>query len=102
MRRKIHAVDFDGYLCRSVWPGLGKPVRWRIWWFKRLQRKGDILILWTCRAGAALAEAVEWCKQQGLVFDAVNENWPERVRLYGNDSRKIGADVYHDDKNGWI
>ena len=33
------------------------------------------------------------------MFDAVNENLPERIALYNNDCRKIGADYYIDDKN---
>jgi len=33
-----------------------------------------------------------------LEFDAVNANLPEMNALYGNDSRKIGADFYIDDK----
>lgn len=31
-------------------------------------------------------------------FDAVNENLPEMVEWYGNDSRKVHADCYIDDK----
>ena len=26
-----------------------------------------------------LDNAVEWCKEHGLVFDAINENLPERI-----------------------
>ena len=34
----------------------------------------------------------------GLTFDAVNENLPERIEMFGNDPRKIGADEYWDDR----
>ena len=59
-----------------------------------LQEKaaGNKLILWTCRAGKALTDATEWCCEQGLTFDAVNDNLPEIVELYGNNSRKITCD----------
>lgn len=43
--------------------------------------------------------AVEWCRLQGLVFDAVNEPLPEQIKRWGNDTRKIYADYYIDDKN---
>jgi hypothetical protein len=33
------------------------------------------------------------------VFDAYNENLPERIAEYGGDCRKISADFYVDDKN---
>ena len=36
---------------------------------------------------------------QGLVFDAVNEPLPEQIKQWGNDTRKIYADYYIDDKN---
>ncbi len=42
--------------------------------------------------------AVEWCRQQGLTFDAVNDNLPETIDLYGTNSRKISCDYYIDDK----
>ena len=53
----------------------------------------------TSRAGADLENAVEWCRLQGLVFDAVNEPLPEQIKRWGNDTRKIYADYYIDDKN---
>ena len=48
--------------------------------------------------GEKLQEAVEWCRQHGLEFDAVNENLPETVEWYGTDCRKVFADVYIDGK----
>ena len=45
-----------------------------------------------------LDAAIAWCKEQGITFDYINENAPERVGTYGGDSRKISADVYIDDK----
>ena len=45
-----------------------------------------------------LEAAVEWCKTQGIVFDAVNAPLPEQIQRWGNDTRKIYADFYIDDK----
>lgn len=95
---KIIAVDFDGTLFTEEYPNIGKP-KWRVInWCKERQVKGDILILWTCREGEYLQEAIEMCKDVGLVFDYVNENVPLRIKRCGNDCRKIGADIYLDDK----
>ena len=33
-----------------------------------------------------------------LEFDAVNDNVPEVIDYYGNNSRKISCDIYIDDK----
>ena len=95
---QIIAVDFDGTLCYSEWPALGEPNTELIEYLKRWKRGGNKLILWTCRAGEALERAVLWCTQQELEFDAINDNLPEIVEKYGNNSRKITCDYYIDDR----
>lgn len=92
------AVDFDGTLCYSSWPGLGEPNLPLIKYLKQWKADGNKLILWTCRAGDELSQAVEWCREQQLEFDAINDNLPEVVEKYGNNSRKISCDYYIDDK----
>ncbi len=99
MDYKIIAVDFDGTLCFSDWPALGEPNKPLITYLKKQQEAGNKLILWTCRAGKPLKDATAWCHSQGLSFDAINDNLPEIVELYGNNSRKITCDIYIDDKN---
>lgn len=99
---KIIAVDFDGTLCKADWPEIGAPNLRLIDWLKERRRTGDKLILWTCRCGEMLEKAVVWCSVWGLTFDAVNANLPENVKQYGNDCRKVYADIYLDDKNGYI
>lgn len=37
-------------------------------------------------------------QNQGIVFDAVNEPLPEQIARWNNDTRKIYADFYIDDK----
>lgn len=95
----VWAVDFDGTLCENRWPNIGLPNSELIALLRVAQRRGTKLILWTCREGEALDEAVAWCREQGLVFDSVNENLPSRVAYYRNNPRKIGADLYIDDRS---
>jgi len=97
-RRVIIAVDFDGVLCEDQWPQIGPEKKDIIELAKYRKQAGAALILWTCRCGEQLDEAVAWCRERGLEFDAVNENLPERVAFYGTESRKISADEYWDDK----
>lgn len=99
---KIYAVDFDGTLCEGNFPKIGEPIQANIDYVKGLKDEGHKIILWTCRVGNLLDEAVEWCKEQGLEFDAVNENLEEIIKQYGGDSRKVTADYYIDDKNLYI
>ena len=94
----IIAVDFDGVICAHRFPEIGEPNLAIINKLIEMKGFGNKIILWTCREGRPLTEALEWCKKQGLVFDAVNENVPE---LKNKDFafRKIYADVYLDDRN---
>lgn len=96
---KIIAVDFDGTLCENKWPEIGEPNEELIEYLKDRQKVGDKLILWTCRAEELLKEAVYWCLDKELVFDAVNENLPETIKWMGGDTRKIFADEYIDDRS---
>jgi hypothetical protein len=70
-----------------------------------LQKKGHKLILHTYRTGSLLDEAVEYCKQNGVEFYAVNKNYPEEV-ITEDTPRKLNVDVFIDDRNvggflGW-
>ena len=94
----IYAVDFDGTLCEDQFPAIVKPNISLIKYLAKKRVEGDKLILWTCRAGERLQEAVRWCKEYGLEFDAVNENLAEMISYYGVDCRKVFADIYIDDK----
>lgn len=93
------AVDFDGTLCSDEFPEIGRPNTYLISLLKRLKADyGVKLILWTNREGELLEKAVKACEGWGITFDAVNANLPERMAKYGNDCRKVGADLYIDDK----
>lgn len=95
----IIAVDFDGVLIpNGHWPGVGEPNDALIEWLKFSRAIGIKVILWTNRTGKALQAAVEFCKKYGLEFDAVNDNIPEVMAQFGENSRKITADLYLDDK----
>lgn len=96
--RDVWAVDFDGTLCKNAWPDIGEANEPLIEQLILARNSGIAVVLWTCREGEALARAVLWCAQFGLYFDAVNRNVPERMALYGQDSRKVSANVYIDDR----
>ena len=98
MDNKIYAVDFDGTLSFGDWPEVGPANKELISFLLSRKSCGDKLILWTCRVGTALQDAIDFCAQRGLVFDAVNDNLPEVVERYGANSRKITCDYYVDDR----
>lgn len=92
------AVDFDHTLCHSVWPGTGEPNRPVIEKLKKLQAEGHHLILWTCREGDLLDQAIAWCRNYGLEFEAINDNPKWLQEKFGNNCRKIGVDYFLDDR----
>ena len=97
-KQEIIAVDFDGTLCENKWPGIGAP---NIPLFNYLflrKKNGAKLILWTCRTGERLAEAIKWCGEHGLYFDAINEDIPDVISEFGPSGRKVFATEYIDDR----
>ena len=96
---KVIAVDFDGCLCEAKWPGIGEARQPVIDTLIRERENGAKLILWTCREGATLQAAIMWCLKHDLKFDAVNDNLEENKEHFGNNSRKVWATEYWDDKS---
>jgi len=95
---KIIAVDFDGCLVTNRFPDIGEPIPETIAALKREQENGAKVILWTCRVGERQEAAEEWCAQQGIRLDAVNDNLQEMKEFFGNDTRKVFANEYWDDR----
>jgi len=98
------AVDFDGTLCEYAFPEIGQQTEDQIKLMQHLikmREDGHKLILWTNRGDSeeypVLTQAIIWCRERGLEFDAINENLPTTKKLSG-PSPKIMADVYLDDK----
>lgn len=89
----IIAVDFDDTL--KINNNANVPLINRL---LREQKNGNIIILWTCRAGDSLKQAVEFLARHGLRPNYVNSNAVETIRRFGYDPRKVFADIYIDDK----
>ena len=104
-KKLVIAIDFDGTIVEDSYPKIGKPKMFAFETLKRLQNDGHRLILWTYRIDIRLKEAVDFCKQNGIEFYAVNKSFPEEQFDYSK-SRKIHADIFIDDRNiggfvGW-
>ncbi|MDA3930078.1 MAG: hydrolase [Prolixibacteraceae bacterium] len=92
------AVDFDGTIVEHKYPKIGKEIPFAFQTLKMLQEKEHLLILWTYRAGRYLDEAVEYCKQNGIEFYAINSSYPDQI-MDETISRKIDCDLFIDDRN---
>ena len=98
----ILAVDFDGTLVEFTYRGIGEPIWPAVDAVKSYKKAGYKIILWSCRTDdnedKELSSAVKFCSEiLGIEFDAVNDNIPEVLAIYGN-TRKIHANIYFDDK----
>lgn len=94
------AVDFDGTIVEHRYPEIGEEIPFATETLKMLIKDHHKLILWSVREGELLREAVEWCRERGVEFYAVNKDFPEedeqRNKVF---SRKLKADYFIDDRN---
>ena len=95
----IIAVDFDGTIVEHKYPSIGKEIPFAIDTLKKLSDERHKLILWSVREGKLLEDAVNYCKERGLEFYAVNTNYPEEKADHQHFSRKLKADIFIDDRN---
>ena len=94
------AVDFDGTIVEHRYPQIGPEIPFAIDTLKMLIRDHHKIILWTVREGEMLDEAVNWCRERGVEFYAVNRDHPEETTNNNQHfSRKIKVDYFIDDRN---
>ena len=94
------AIDFDGTIVEHRYPEIGPERPFATETLRMLIRDRHQLILWTVREGRLLDEAVEWCRQRGVEFWAVNRDFPEEnIERNEHFSRKLKVDLFIDDRN---
>ena len=94
------AVDFDGTIVENRYPKIGDEIPFATDTLKMLIEERHQLILWTCREGQLLEDALAWCDQRGIRFYAINRDYPEETTENNPSfSRKIKADMFIDDRN---
>ena len=94
------AVDFDGTIVEHRYPKIGKELPFATQTLRMLIEDRHKLILWSVREGKLLEEAVEWCRERGIEFYAVNKDFPEEdLEKNQHFSRKLKADIWIDDRN---
>lgn len=94
------AVDFDGTIVTDAYPQIGREQPFAIDTLKMLIQDRHKLILWTVREGKYLDDAVNWCRERGVEFYAVNRDYPEEEMANNNHfSRKLKVDMWIDDRS---
>ena len=102
MIKEIYAFDFDGTIVTNEFPQIGMPINNTIELIKKVKNDGHYIILNTMRDGDLLLDAVKFCQNLGITFDAVNDNLPHMKEFYKNNPRKIFANYYVDDHNLFV
>lgn len=93
-------VDFDGTIVEDKFPEIGKEIPFATDTLKMLIKEHHRLILWTVREGKYLEDAVNWCRERGVEFYAVNRDYPEETTDNNQHfTRKLKADLWIDDRN---
>lgn len=95
---KVIAVDFDETITDNTpYPVTGVVRLDAKKYLKLLYEQGYTLILWTCRSGQYLCDAINVLKENNIYqyFSGINQ---DTVLRY-TPSRKIVADFYIDDKS---
>ena len=95
---KYVAIDFDGTIVDDSYPGIGeiKPLAKQV--INKFVEQGGRVMIHTCRDGVHEEMVKNFLKSNEISFDTINENHPEMMAKYKNDPRKLGADLYIDDK----
>lgn len=90
----VIAIDFDGTITtKNCFPDISEIRPHAREAINNFQKAGHKCILWTCREGRYLQDAMDFLFAEGIVMDDFNYS------PYQLQSRKIVADVYIDDKN---
>src|SRR5574344_1122475 len=95
------AIDFDGTIVTHEYPRIGKEIPFATQTLRMLIKEQHRLILWSVREGKLLDDAVNWCKERGVEFYAINRDFPEEdvTNLKHGYSRKLKVDLFIDDRN---
>lgn len=94
-RKLIIAVDCDGTVWTDRYPEIGEPNEALLAELRDAQAAGHYIVAWTMREGQDDL-ICDWFLSQGVVLSAVNDNLPHVKTQWGNNPRKIFADVYVD------
>lgn len=93
------AVDFDGAIVRNNYPEIGTELPFATRTLKMLINDRHQLILWSTREGKLLDDAVEWCRERGVEFYAINKDFPDEDLESKHYSRKLKVDMWIDSHN---
>lgn len=97
-KKVILAIDFDGTIAVADYPGIGAPKKNVSKVLNRLHEEGFVIIIWTCREGDHLNQIGDWMIEHDIPWYDMNHHHEDVKNHFVNDTRKVAADIYIDDK----
>ena len=92
-------IDFDGVIVSDKYPKIGELKRHSKQVINKWYDEGHIIIINTCRTNKYAQDVKDFLQTVGIKYNFLNENDPSLIEKYDTDCRKIGGDIYIDDKN---
>lgn len=94
MKYKYFAIDFDGTIIDKK-TKMPLPHATRV--IQRIISEGGEVAIWTCRTDEDELEARNILKKFNIPFHSFNDTLPSVKEQWGENGRKIWAEVYIDD-----
>lgn len=100
LKYKYFAIDFDGTIAYDAYPNIGRLIPGAKETMLKIKELGGEIVIWTCRTDQWATDAVNFLNMHNIPYDKFNKPFDEHVNIYGGDnSRKIYADCYIDDRS---
>lgn len=102
MKRKLTlAIDFDGTIVQDAYPNIGKLLPFAKETIRLLYYDYNCdIVIWTCRSGKEELDCEKFLIENNIPFTTINKNTPAVIQRWNSDdSRKVYADVYIDDRS---
>ena len=100
-RKLVLAIDFDGTIVTDEYPNIGQLLPNAKQCINDLYENHNCeIVIWTCRTGVEELNCRNFLIENNIHFTTVNQNTPAVIcRWNKDDSRKIYADIYIDDRS---
>ena len=92
------AIDFDGTIADEAFPGIGRIKPGAKEFINKLYEEGNNILINTCRSGSFEGDVENFLRRHGVKYHYINSNLPKSIEYFGQDCRKLSADIYIDDK----
>lgn len=100
LKFKYFAIDFDGTIAYDAYPNVGELIPGAKETMLKIKELGGEIAIWTCRTDQWAQDAKDFLDKNDIPYDYFNQPFDHHVNIYGGDnSRKIYADCYIDDRS---